>query len=111
LRGFAQGLALIVGALGSYFLFEFKITPLFIGGVVLVIVATFLYGASAKTPLELCEYLGLTCAVCMGSRSAESVSPASAEAAISLITADDADEADEAGEPKSPVDGALATKA
>jgi len=55
LRGFSQGLALIVGAIGSAFLFDFKITYVFSMGCALVIAAIFLYGSSAQTPQELCE--------------------------------------------------------
>ena len=65
LRGFAQGLALIVGALGSYFLFEFKITPLFIGGVILVIVATFLYGIDIVIYTYIYMYTYIVMCICM----------------------------------------------
>jgi len=49
LRGFAQGLALIIGALGSYFLFGFELSLTFCGGVLLVIAAIFLYGTCSPT--------------------------------------------------------------
>lgn len=57
LRGFAQALALIIGALGSYMLFEFHLTFMFSLGCALVIGAVFLYGSSARSPQELCEAL------------------------------------------------------
>ena len=57
LRGFAQALALIIGALGSYVLFEFHLTFMFSLGCALVIGAVFLYGSSASSPQELCEAL------------------------------------------------------
>jgi len=57
LRGFAQGLALIIGAVGSYFLFGFNLSLTFCGGVLLVIAAIFLYGSPHRTPQELCEAL------------------------------------------------------
>jgi len=57
LRGFAQGLALIIGAVGSYFLFGFKLSLTFCGGVLLVIAAIFLYGSPYRTPHELCGAL------------------------------------------------------
>ena len=57
LRGFAQALALIIGALGSYMLFEFHLTLMFTLGCALVIGAGFLYGSSARSPQELCEAL------------------------------------------------------
>ena len=59
LRGFAQALAIIVGSIGSYFIFGFLITPAFMLGVALVIAAVFLYGAKAQTPLDLCAGVGL----------------------------------------------------
>ena len=46
---FAQGLALIIGALGSYFLFGFELSLTFCGGVLLVIAAIFLYGTCSPT--------------------------------------------------------------
>ena len=55
LRGFAQALALIVGAIGSWIIFDFKLTFMFCTGCTLVIGAVFLYGSSAQTPQELCE--------------------------------------------------------
>lgn len=58
LRGFSQGLALIFGAIGSYFLFNFQITTVFTLGCLLVIAAIFIYGSSAQTPYELCELMG-----------------------------------------------------
>ena len=57
LRNFAAGLAIIVAAGGSYFFFEFHLTPKFFGGVMLVICAIFIYGGSAQTPQELCPSL------------------------------------------------------
>jgi len=58
LRGFAQGLALVIGAFGSYFLFDFHLSLTFLLGVLLVIAAIFLYGAKPTSPQELCECLG-----------------------------------------------------
>merc|ERR1712060_128529 len=49
LRGFAQALAIIVGAVGSYFLFGFVFTAAFCLGVALVIASVFMYGAKAQT--------------------------------------------------------------
>ena len=57
LRGFAQALALIIGALGSWVLFEFQLTFMFSLGCAFVIGAVFLYGSSARSPQELCEAL------------------------------------------------------
>ena len=54
LRGFAQALAIIVGAVGSYFLFGFVLTPIFTLGCTLVISAVFMYAAKSQTPMELC---------------------------------------------------------
>ena len=54
LRGFAQALAIIVGSLGSCFLFGFVLEPTFLLGATLVIAAVFMYGAKAQRPLELC---------------------------------------------------------
>ena len=72
LRGFAQGLALIVGAIGSAVLFDFHLTMLFsagvgfVIGVFLVILSIFIYGSSAQTPQELCEALGGVCPTALG---------------------------------------------
>ena len=49
LRGFAQAVALIVGSIGSHFLFSFDITRAFLFGVALVISAIFLYGGTCDT--------------------------------------------------------------
>jgi len=57
LRGFAQGLAIIVAAIGSYFLFDFTFTPKFVGGVLLVMGAILLYGDARETPCELYDHL------------------------------------------------------
>ena len=57
LRGFAQGLALIIGAVGSYLLFDFHLSLTFCFGVLLVIVAIFMYGSPMQSPQELCEAL------------------------------------------------------
>ena len=57
LRGFAQGLALIIGAVGSYVLFGFSLSLTFCGGVLLVIAAIFLYGSGLNSPQEVCEAL------------------------------------------------------
>ena len=54
LRGFAQALAIIMGAVGSHFIFGSMFGPSFVVGVGLVIASVFLYGAQAKTPAELC---------------------------------------------------------
>jgi len=61
LRSFAQGLAIVFGALGSYVLFDFQLDGSFVLGVALVISAVFLYGAKAETPTELCETMALSC--------------------------------------------------
>ena len=55
LRCFAQALAIILGSIGSYFLFGFELTPSFLTGVTLVISAVFLYGDKTQTPLELAQ--------------------------------------------------------
>ena len=60
LRGFAQGLALIVGAIGSWLLFSFQVTLSFCVGVLLVSLAIFLYGSPMQTPHELLD----ACARC-----------------------------------------------
>jgi UDP-sugar transporter A1/2/3 len=54
LRGFAQGLALIIGAIGSYFLFDFPITPLFTGGAALVMIAVRAPPARPRSPAHAC---------------------------------------------------------
>ena len=48
LRNFAQACAIIVGGLGSWALFNFQITSSFVGGVVLVILSIFVYGAKPE---------------------------------------------------------------
>lgn len=48
LRNFAQACAIIVGGLGSWFLFGFQITSPFVIGVALVIGSIFLYGANPE---------------------------------------------------------------
>ncbi|EOD20341.1 hypothetical protein EMIHUDRAFT_75222 [Emiliania huxleyi CCMP1516] len=80
LRSFAQGLAIVSGAVGSYLLFDFQITAQFMLGVVLVIGAVFLYGAQASTPTELCEQLALSCLA--------SVAPSRGDSALSDASAD-----------------------
>ena len=54
LRGFAQALAIIMGAVGSHFIFGSTFGPSFMLGVALVITSVFLYGSTAKSPMELC---------------------------------------------------------
>ena len=56
LRGFANALALIIGAFGSYLLFDFHLSFGFICGCAFVIAAIFLYGAGPTSPTELCEH-------------------------------------------------------
>ena len=46
LRNFAQALAIVVGGLGSWILFDFKVTLPFVVGVGLVILSIFIYGSS-----------------------------------------------------------------
>lgn len=53
LRGFAQALAIIMGAVGSYFFFSFTFSSAFVVGVALVIASVFLYGDKTRTPCEL----------------------------------------------------------
>uniref|UniRef100_A0A7S0IZD6 UDP-galactose transporter n=1 Tax=Calcidiscus leptoporus TaxID=127549 RepID=A0A7S0IZD6_9EUKA len=55
-RGFAQAVAIIFGAIGSYFLFDFHFTASFMFGVLFVIAAILLYGG-AIDPSELCSRL------------------------------------------------------
>jgi len=55
LRGFAQALAIIMGAIGSHFVFGSTFGASFVVGVGLVIASIFMYGATAATPYELCE--------------------------------------------------------
>jgi UDP-sugar transporter A1/2/3 len=71
LRGFAQAFALIVGAFGSWVIFDFHPSWAFAVGVSLVISAVFLYGSRAQTPAELCDVVAATGASC-----AARVSPA-----------------------------------
>ena len=52
LRGFAQAVALIVGAVGSHAIFAFAFTRDFLLGVGFVIGAIFLYGGTCDGPLE-----------------------------------------------------------
>lgn len=53
LRGFAQALAIIMGAVGSYFYFGTTFGGSFAIGVLLVIASVFLYGETTRTPAEL----------------------------------------------------------
>ena len=55
LRTFSQTVAVILGAFGSYFLFDFRFTLSFNVGMVFVGVAIILYGHQAKTPDESCR--------------------------------------------------------
>jgi len=48
LRNFAQALAIIVGGLGSWLLFDFQITMRFVLGVGLVIGSIFIYGSKVE---------------------------------------------------------------
>ena len=48
LRSFAQACAIIVGSVGSMYLFDFQISPRFLGGVALVIASIFLYSATEE---------------------------------------------------------------
>jgi len=59
LRTFSQTVAVIFGAFGSYFLFDFHITASFNVGMVFVGIAILLYGHGAQTPCE-------THAACVG---------------------------------------------
>jgi len=86
MKSFAQGIAIIIGAIGSYLLFSFHISATFCGGVGLVIGAIFLYGGKAQTPQELCESL---CGTCCGSRAVEP-----AEDGAMLVGAEEADDAE-----------------
>ena len=52
LRTFSQTVAVILGAFGSYFLFDFHFTLSFNVGMVFVGLAIVLYGHQAKTPDE-----------------------------------------------------------
>ena len=52
LRGFAQAVALIVGAVGSHVIFAFAFTRDFLLGVCFVICAIFLYGGTCDTQLD-----------------------------------------------------------
>lgn len=94
LRGFAQALALIVGAVGSYFLFDFHISLMFTLGVALVIAAVFIYGSSAQTPQELCESLGGTCAPFVKLNTASQAAPADPATRESLMEQAERDTAD-----------------
>ena len=53
LRGFAQALAIIMGAIGSHIVFGTTFGTSFANGVVLVIASVFLYGETTKTPSGL----------------------------------------------------------
>ena len=55
LRSFAQALAIIVGSIGSYFLFNFTFSAPFVLGVALVICSIFLYSDQSETPCEFFE--------------------------------------------------------
>ena len=52
LRNFAQACAIIVGGIGSWYLFGFQITTRFVMGVALVIGSIFIYGSSLEQLLE-----------------------------------------------------------
>ncbi len=64
LRCFAQAGAIILIAIISYFLLDFVITPVFCFGVMLVILAIFLYGARSKNPRELCTHAAALASRC-----------------------------------------------
>ena len=64
LRGFAQAIALVIGAVGSHQLFGFEITPSFCGGTALVAAAVFIYGGS-------CDGLVGRCSAPCGTRGAD----------------------------------------
>ena len=65
----------IVGALGSYFIFDFHLSLTFCIGVGLVIAAVFMYGSSSQTPQELCEQLGGTCSTFIKTTVANATGP------------------------------------
>lgn len=52
LRTFSQTVAVILGAFGSYFLFDFRFTASFNLGMLFVAIAIVLYGHQARTPEE-----------------------------------------------------------
>lgn len=56
LKGFATSLSIIISCVASIWIFDFKITLIFIVGCTLVIVATFLYGKQVKKPEAQAEY-------------------------------------------------------
>ena len=56
LRGFAQGFAILLGALGSYMLFGLELTPLFSVGGALVLLSIPIYeGILCRAPFQDCD--------------------------------------------------------
>jgi UDP-sugar transporter A1/2/3 len=70
LRNFAQACAIIAGGLGSWLLFNFQITPPFVGGVFLVILSIFIYGSKVEQLTEWAAAIGLVRRCRRASRSA-----------------------------------------
>jgi len=60
IRGFAQAVAIIVGAVGSHFLFGFQFTPTFVIGVCFVVVAILVYGEAVKLD-QICPAVCCSC--------------------------------------------------
>ena len=86
----------VVGAIGSWLLFDFHLSMLFTVGVGLVIAAVFLYGSSARSPQELCETLGgiVGCAR-VGASEAPAKSDTTDQALITAASASEADDDEE----------------
>jgi len=78
LRGFAQAVAIIFGAVGSYFLFDFHFTVSFVIGVLFVIGAILIFGEAVTFPY-VCE---MVCGCVKPTVEASSPSDAAAEKAL-----------------------------
>jgi len=78
LRGFAQAVAIIFGAVGSYFLFDFHFTVSFVIGVLFVIGAILIFGEAVTFP-DVCE---MVCGCVKPTVEASSPSDAAAEKAL-----------------------------
>ena len=66
--GARQACAIIVGGVGSVFLFDFAITPRFVCGVALVILSIFVYGAREEQA-RACGAAVVACLACERGRS------------------------------------------
>jgi len=97
LRGFAQGVSIVVVAICSWVLFGFQMTPTFWLGACLVCFGTALYGAKARTLSELCSPVSSEGTPLMPSSQSEGKGTYSGveQSAAELLAEDDIDEAED----------------